>query len=206
MAELGSGNGSDYPGSLDTDATQESSTTTVRADVPNDLAAAIVAIEKELGIDPAGTKTDVVSFLTAEHDTDGTHGTVTVSGSLTVTGATTLNGAVTLGDASGDAITVTGTPTISAVTRVNNNVGINTASFGTGSPDSTLAIAIGTRPTSQIAGQIAIHARDSSDGATNATLALETEQAVEGIGTFTASHKLKIWINETEYWVQLDAV
>jgi len=43
-------------------------------------------------------------------------------------------------------------------------------------------------------------------GESTATLALRTEQAVEAIGTFTASHKLKININGTEYWVQLDQV
>lgn len=39
-----------------------------------------------------------------------------------------------------------------------------------------------------------------------ATLALRTEQVVEAIGTFTPSNKLKININGTEYWIQLDAV
>jgi len=38
------------------------------------------------------------------------------------------------------------------------------------------------------------------------SLKLTTTQAVESIGTFTASHKLKININGTEYWIQLDAV
>ena len=40
----------------------------------------------------------------------------------------------------------------------------------------------------------------------SASLDLTTAQAVESIGTFTASHKLKIVINGTEYWIQLDAV
>lgn len=31
-------------------------------------------------------------------------------------------------------------------------------------------------------------------------------QAVEAIGTFTPSHKVKIKINGVEYWIQLDAV
>src|SRR3990167_4943349 len=60
MSELGSGSGSSYPGSLDTDSTVEvdspsASKTLARIAVPNDLAAAIVAIETELGTDPAGT-------------------------------------------------------------------------------------------------------------------------------------------------------
>lgn len=43
-------------------------------------------------------------------------------------------------------------------------------------------------------------------GEATATLALRTEQAVEAIGTFTASNKLKVSINNVEYWLQLDAV
>jgi hypothetical protein len=53
---------------------------------------------------------------------------------------------------------------------------------------------------------IVIYSKNSSDGTVNATLSLYLEQAVEAIGTFTPSHKLKIWINGTEYWIQLDAV
>lgn len=85
------------------------------------------------------------------------------------------------------------------------NVIIGASSTGTNA-QRALAIAIGTEPTTSPAGQIAFYAKDSSDGTTNATLGLRTEQSVETIGTFTASHKLKIWINGTEYWVQLDAV
>lgn len=53
-------------------------------------------------------------------------------------------------------------------------------------------------------GQVSMAGAESSD--TNQQLAITSEQAVEAIGTFTASHKLKIRINGTEYWVQLDAV
>lgn len=68
MAELGDGNGSDYPGTLDTNNTLEvnapnAGKTKARAEVPNDLAAAIVAIQTELGTDPAGTATDVKTRL-----------------------------------------------------------------------------------------------------------------------------------------------
>ncbi len=82
MAELGSGGGSDYPGTLDTNNTLEVNSpnagkTKARAEVPNDHAAALVAIQTELGTDPAGTLTDVKTFLQAEHNTDGTHGNIT---------------------------------------------------------------------------------------------------------------------------------
>ena len=105
MAELGAGGGSGYPGALDTDSTPESSSTVARADVPNDLAAAVVAIQTELGTDPAGSLTDVKTNLQTEHGADGTHdntkmamlaGAQTVTGDKTVSGTTTFSGAPTL--------------------------------------------------------------------------------------------------------------
>jgi len=67
-AELGDGSGTDYPTSLDTDSTLEvdspsGSATTARANVPNDIAAAIIAIETELGLNPSGTAGTVVDRL-----------------------------------------------------------------------------------------------------------------------------------------------
>ena len=78
MSELGSGSGTSYPGALDTDTTLEVNSpnagkTKARAEVANDSGAAIVAIQTEMGTDPAGTTTDVKSFLQADHNTDGTH-------------------------------------------------------------------------------------------------------------------------------------
>lgn len=61
-------------------------------------------------------------------------------------------------------------------------------------------VATSTTPTNGLF----IYAADSVDATTS--LALRLEQAVEAIGVFTASHKLKIKINGTWYWVQLDAV
>lgn len=78
MGEIGSGSGSSYPGTLDTDNIKEvndplASRTKARAEVPNDLAACVVAIENELGTNPAGTLTDVKTYLQAEHNTEGVH-------------------------------------------------------------------------------------------------------------------------------------
>jgi len=57
----------------------------------------------------------------------------------------------------------------------------------------------------QITDQISIFAdRVTSTG--NSTLALVLKQDVEAIGTYTASHKIKIKINAVEYWLSLDAV
>ena len=74
MAELGSGNGTSYPAALDVDNSVEAdSSTTARADVPNDLAAAVIAVQTELGTDPAGTQTNVKTFLQTEQATNGTY-------------------------------------------------------------------------------------------------------------------------------------
>lgn len=53
---------------------------------------------------------------------------------------------------------------------------------------------------------IIIHSKDSSGGSANATLALYLEEAPEATGTFTQTHRLKVWINGTEYYLSLDAV
>lgn len=55
-----------------------------------------------------------------------------------------------------------------------------------------------------VTNEVRLLARDSSDN--TSTLHVRAEQAVETIGTFTASHKFKIYINNTAYWIQLDAV
>lgn len=53
---------------------------------------------------------------------------------------------------------------------------------------------------------IRISSKVSTDSGTPNTLHLRTEQAVEDIGTFTESHKLRVWINNVEYHISLDAV
>lgn len=83
------------------------------------------------------------------------------------------------------------------------NINIKTATTETGST-ATLNIPNGTAPNAHVDNQIIIYSADSSDS--TATLALYLEQAVEDIGTFTASHKIKVFINGTAYWLQLDAV
>jgi len=82
MSELGSGSGSSYPSALDTNAVLEVNSpsggkTKARAAVPNDIAAGLVAVQTELGTDPAGSLTDVKTYLQTEHETDGTHGAIT---------------------------------------------------------------------------------------------------------------------------------
>lgn len=77
MANIGGGGGTGYPSAIDTQNPPESGTTLARADVPNDLAAAVIAIETELGTNPAGTEENVKEFLQKEHELDGTHGDIT---------------------------------------------------------------------------------------------------------------------------------
>ncbi|HWO56528.1 MAG TPA: hypothetical protein VNN55_03065 [bacterium] len=105
MSEIGDGNGSSYPGALDTNASLEynaavSSRTKARAEVVNDLAAAIIAIETTLGVNPQGAKSTVVSYLGQEHTTTGAHNdayVVTTSGIQTITGQKTFAGGINVG-------------------------------------------------------------------------------------------------------------
>ena len=86
-------------------------------------------------------------------------------------------------------------------------VGFGTTTFGTSAAGGVLGIAnASVVPASSPADMIQLYAKDSSAGAANSTVAVRTEQGVEAIGTFTASHKLRVWINEVEYHIQLDAV
>lgn len=122
MSELGSGSGTSYPASLDVDNSVEvDSSTTARADVPNDLAAAIIAVQTELGTDPAGSLTNVKTFLQTEHSANGTHGDLTV-GSLTLSKSLRLKQGADVASASdlaididGNLFDVTGTTTINTM-------------------------------------------------------------------------------------------
>ena len=78
MSEIGAGNNSSYPGGIDTNSTPEINSpaagkTRARAQIVEDLTAALIAIENELGTDPAGSLADVKTFLQLQHQTDGTH-------------------------------------------------------------------------------------------------------------------------------------
>lgn len=106
MSEIGSGSGSSYPGALDTNATVETNApnpgkTKAKAEIVNDLAACILAIETELGVDPAGSKATVVARLDQEHNADGSHKDtliVTVSGhNQNITGRKVFASGISLG-------------------------------------------------------------------------------------------------------------
>lgn len=93
--------------------------------------------------------------------------------------------------------------TLTGATLAITDINIGGATIETGST-ATLNIKNGTAPTALVADQIQIYSADTSDN--TATLSLWLEQAVEDIGTFTASHKIKVLVNGTAYWMQLDAV
>jgi len=65
MGEIGSGAGSSYPGALDTGTTVETASDYVRLAWGTDVEEAIVAIQAELGTDPAGVYSTVVARLNA---------------------------------------------------------------------------------------------------------------------------------------------
>src|SRR3990172_1634625 len=78
MSEIGSGNNSSYPGELDTNSIPEVNSpavgkTKARKEPIEDLTNAVIKIETALGTDPAGSLTDVKTFLQTQHQTDGTH-------------------------------------------------------------------------------------------------------------------------------------
>jgi hypothetical protein len=61
------------------------------------------------------------------------------------------------------------------------------------------------KPGGGFAEKISIYAKGFSDTGAE-TLALDLEAAPIPVDTFTPSHKIRIWINNVEYWIQLDAV
>lgn len=85
----------------------------------------------------------------------------------------------------------------------NGNIGFYTTSWGTNA-QRVISVGNGVPPTTAIADGIQIYAEDTGDN--TSTLGIFTEQAIEAVGTFTASHKIKVVINGAEYWLQLDAV
>jgi len=100
--EMGSGNGSSYPATLDTDYTIEFSTDYAREQVPNDSNAAIVKIENELGVNAKGIYLNVGTRLVDIQNSTGTlvkksgdtmTGTLNVSSAVNVSGYTQLGGA-----------------------------------------------------------------------------------------------------------------
>jgi len=134
MGNIGSGTGTSYPTSLDTQSTLEvdypsPSKTLARAAVPNDLASAILAVEGTLGINPQGGSATVVARLNATDTTIAGKASLTASQTLsgvnsfsaivkTSRGADVASAAtVTLGT-DGNYFVITGTTTITAISTL----------------------------------------------------------------------------------------
>ncbi len=66
--EMGSGQGSSYPTSIDVDTAPETADNYAREDVPNDTNDAVIAVQVELGSNPAGGFHDVSERLDAIKD------------------------------------------------------------------------------------------------------------------------------------------
>lgn len=89
--DLGGGTSS-YPATLDTNPDPETGSDSTGFNPGEGAITAVINIQTELGTDPAGTKSTVKAYLTTEHASDGTHGTVTAT-SVT---ATTIDASTTL--------------------------------------------------------------------------------------------------------------
>ncbi len=114
MGEIGAGNGTGYPAALDTNNSleqndNESNPTLARAEVVNDLAAGLLAVQTELGLDPAGSFATVLLRLnslkttTSAESSDFTVVATDVNKYILVTASTvavtgTLLAAATAGD------------------------------------------------------------------------------------------------------------
>lgn len=142
-----------------------------------------------------GTGNIFIGYTAGYYQTTSKSNTLLIDNQIRASAAVELTNSLVVG-------TMAST-TANQIFRLNANVGILTSTFGANS-DGVLAIANGTVPAAHVDNEIQLYSVDSSDN--TSTLALMLEQVVEDIGTFTASHKIKIKVNGTEYWIQLDAV
>jgi len=101
MADLGAGVASDFPGALDTDDSPEVGTNNTNHLPVLGVTNAVIAIQTELGTDPAGSLTDLKTYLQVEHNTAGKHDFLAGS-------ATWDPGSIADGDEEAKEITVTG--------------------------------------------------------------------------------------------------
>lgn len=101
MGDLGAGAASGYPGALDTNPSPEDGTGSTTHNPGEGAINACIAIQTELGTDPAGSLNNVKTFLQTEHNTDGTH--------KFIKGSTTWNpGSIANGAEESQDVTVTG--------------------------------------------------------------------------------------------------
>jgi len=91
-------------------------------------------------------------------------------------------------------------------TAAGENLGVGTSTVGTNGTDVISINADGTVPSSSPAGIVQIFANDTAAGATTATLAIRTEEAVVEEAISAGTHSLNVWINGTEYHLLLASI
>jgi hypothetical protein len=130
------------------------------------------------------------------------------------TAANIFLGAPTSGNSGGQIIYIpfTGLMTFSTSAlpgiRIDTDQNILLGTIGAAATSAAGALHIpnDTSPTAVLANAIVLGSKDSGAGGSLAVPELWIEEPPEVIGTFTPSHKFKVWINGTEYFIQLDAV
>ena len=90
-------------------------------------------------------------------------------------------------------------------TMASTNIGIGVTAWGTSGTNVLGITADGTVPSTSPAGMIQIYADDTAAGATTATLALRTEEAVVS-EVLSGDSTLNIWVNGVEYHLIMRAV
>jgi hypothetical protein len=130
------------------------------------------------------------------------------------TAANIFMGAPTSGNSGGQIIYIpfTGLMTFSTsalpAIRIDTdqNILLGTIAAAATSAAGALHIPNDTSPTAVLANAIVLGSKDSGAGGSLAVPELWIEEPPEVVGTFTPTMKMKIWVNGTEYFIQLDPV
>jgi hypothetical protein len=168
MSVLGSGNGTSYPNAVDTYVDETDEVTLARANIPNDLYRANVALQTEVGPNARGTKADVKTFLQTEHNTDGTHGAITTTTIATssTTLVTNLNAdkvdSYHAGHSSGQVPVSDGTVNANLNAEQHNGLKVKVVDIGDWNMDTTASISVNINVTTSKVRSIDIIIRNDS--------------------------------------------
>lgn len=87
-----------------------------------------------------------------------------------------------------------------------NNTALTAGTHYETAATNTVTIHNGTNPTAVIADAVQISAKDTTDGLPKSTLALWLEAAPTADVTLVMTHHVRVWINNVEYYIALQAV